>query len=128
MICAYRREGCIAMLLQRSIVNGTKFTQKREASPLFRRALLRYNCVRLRLCMLGDTSESFYGSPLNYFSSKSLVLKPDPGCISGNTVPSVTPTTSLDCPGQERRCLMMYFFIASVLVSSGHETFVKENR
>ena len=45
------------LLLRRSIVNRMKFHNKREASPLYRRALLRYNCVRSRLCILGKTSQ-----------------------------------------------------------------------
>ena len=44
-------------VIRRSIDNRMKFLKKREASPLYRRALLRCNCVRARFCILGKTSQ-----------------------------------------------------------------------
>ena len=43
-------------------------------------------------------------------------------------MPLATPTLSFDSPSQTKTCLRMFFFIASFLVSTSHETFVKKNR
>ena len=78
---------------------------------------------------LAEDTESYYGSPPNSSLTKSPVIKPlPPGRISWHTVPVATPATSFDSPLQTRKYAKVLFFIASFLVSSSQETFVKEYR
>ena len=52
--------------------------------------------------------ESYYGSPPNFFLTKSRVLIPAPGCISLNMVPLATPTSSFDSPLQTRKHVKLF--------------------
>ena len=67
------------------------------------------------------TRESFYGSPPNFSLTASPVSKPAPGRISCNTVSLDTPPSSIVRPLHARVCII-FFSIASFLVSSSHET------
>ena len=55
--------------------------------------------------------ESFYGSPANFSSTKSLILKPAPGRISRHTAPLATPTSWFDSPffHNKRKYMQIYF-------------------
>ena len=63
--------------------------------------------------------------PPNVSFTKSPVLKPAAG---RNSVLLATPTSLFDSPNslQKRKSMGDYFLIAYFLVSSSHETFVKE--
>ena len=71
---------------------------------------------------------SFYGSPRNLSLTKSPVLKPAPGRVSSNTASLETPTWPIDRPLHTRKYVETFLLIASLLVSSSHETFVKGYR
>ena len=72
--------------------------------------------------------DPFYGSPPNFSLTKSPVSKPAPGRISWNTVSLDTPRSSIVRRLHTRKYTDTFFSIVSFLVSSRHETFVKENR
>ena len=58
------------------------------------------------------TSKSFYGSPPEFYFTKSLVCKPPQVHISLNTMPLATTTSSFDSHFQDLNIYGVTFFIA----------------
>ena len=76
---------------------------------------------------MATARQSTVASP-TFLQRKLTVVKPAPGLISRNTAPLATPTSPFDSPLQTTTYKNMFFFVASFVVSSSREKFVKEHR
>ena len=81
--------------------------------------------ITLKRFQVWSETESFYGSPANFSSTKWPVSKPALDRISRCTVSLDTLTSSIVRHLHTTKYIDIFFSILSFLVSSNHEAFVK---
>ena len=74
------------------------------------------------------THESFYGGLPQLFFKEIIGFDISPGRISWKTVTLATQTSSFDSLFANKKIRENTFFLTPFVVSSGHDTYVKQNR